>query len=95
MTQIVVAIYEHGVFRPLEPVQLPENERVVLAVSDASDQNTVQGNATAPPASTDAMDRQRQALSQLRAQMAALPSEAPQDGLGGAKHDQILYGWQE
>ena len=32
MPMIIVAIYENGVFRPLEPVDLPEGSRVRLAV---------------------------------------------------------------
>ena len=93
MTQIVQAIYEHGVFRPLQPVELPENERVVLAVSDALH---AAANASEIIASTDAkvaIEHQRQALLNMRAQMSALPEQAPEDGLGGADHDQILYGW--
>ena len=28
----VEAIYEHGVFRPLGPIDLPENQRVAISV---------------------------------------------------------------
>ncbi len=32
MTQRVEAIYEDGVLKPLQPVQLPEHQRVLLAI---------------------------------------------------------------
>jgi predicted DNA-binding antitoxin AbrB/MazE fold protein len=32
MTKTVPAIYEQGVLRPLEPLNLPENERVTVTV---------------------------------------------------------------
>jgi predicted DNA-binding antitoxin AbrB/MazE fold protein len=34
MQQKVEAVYENGVFRPLEPVSLKEAEQVTLAISD-------------------------------------------------------------
>ncbi len=83
MTQLIQAIYENGVFRPLEPVQLGEHARVSLAVE-------------IPPAAVAAdaamLQRQREALARLRTEMDALPSQAPCDGLGGADHDAVLYG---
>jgi predicted DNA-binding antitoxin AbrB/MazE fold protein len=33
----VEAIYENGVFRPLEPVDLPEHQRVEVTIADADD----------------------------------------------------------
>jgi predicted DNA-binding antitoxin AbrB/MazE fold protein len=89
MTQSIQAIYEHGVFRPLEPVNCTEHERVVLTVSE-SPQSTKTVMADA-----EALQRQREALAQIRSEMDSLPSEAPQDGLGGADHDLILYGWKK
>ena len=89
MTQSIQAIYEHGVFRPLEPVHLTEHERVVLTLSEAPQSaNTVTAEA-------EALQRQREALAQIRTEMDSLPSEAPEDGLGGADHDLILYGWKK
>lgn len=32
------AVYENGVFRPLEPVDLPESQRVTVTVEDPSSQ---------------------------------------------------------
>jgi predicted DNA-binding antitoxin AbrB/MazE fold protein len=34
MKKSVEAIYENGVFRPLEPVDLPEHQRVQVTVAD-------------------------------------------------------------
>lgn len=33
MTRHVEAVYEHGVFRPLEPIALTESQRVTLTIS--------------------------------------------------------------
>lgn len=35
-SKTLTAVYEHGVFRPLEPADLPEQQRVTLIVSDVS-----------------------------------------------------------
>ena len=91
MNHFIQAIYEQGVFRPLEPVDLAEHKHVSLVVTEA-------GTAGDKPqfANDDAtIERQREALAQLRAKMDALPTRAPDDGLGGADHDLILYGWQK
>jgi predicted DNA-binding antitoxin AbrB/MazE fold protein len=34
MTQSVKAVYANGVLRPLEPVNLPENEQVTLTITN-------------------------------------------------------------
>jgi predicted DNA-binding antitoxin AbrB/MazE fold protein len=34
MNKRVEAIYENGVFRPLEPVDLPEHQRVQVTIAD-------------------------------------------------------------
>lgn len=88
MPQFIQAIFEGGVFRPLEPVQLAEHRQVSLTVTEspsADQQTKCTGDETA-------LERQREALTELRAEMDRLPDCAPVDGLGGADHDQILYG---
>lgn len=94
MSQSIQAIYEHGVFRPLEPVNLAENKQVSLVVSEFANSG---GSGEKPQVVTDeaTMKRQREALARLRAKMESLPDYAPNDGLGGADHDFILYGWQK
>jgi predicted DNA-binding antitoxin AbrB/MazE fold protein len=37
MKKSVEAVYENGVFRPLEPVDLPEHQRVQVTVSEEDD----------------------------------------------------------
>jgi predicted DNA-binding antitoxin AbrB/MazE fold protein len=81
MTQLVQAIYENGVFRPLDPVQIAEHEQVSLVIEAATSSSEAEKVA-----------RQREALAKLRAEMDLLPANAPVDGLGGADHDKILYG---
>lgn len=36
MSKIIEAVYENGVFRPLEPVTLPEGEHVQVTMPDLS-----------------------------------------------------------
>ena len=117
MTQFIQAIYEQGVFRPLEPVALPEHERVSLTVAPVSSSGETAQDALkerraaalraaledaarlplegAGLNDAEALRKQREALARMRAEMDALPSEAPRDGLGGADHDLILYGWKK
>ena len=38
MSQVVEAIYENGVLRPLAPLHLPENARVRVAVESSDDE---------------------------------------------------------
>ncbi len=84
MTQFIHAIYEHGVFRPLDPVALPEHERVSLTVARANDS----GEDTLK-------DQRAAALRAALEEAARMPLEGPNDGFSGADHDQILYGWQK
>ena len=37
MSQHLKAVYEHGVFRPLEPVRLEEHQEVTLVLETTSD----------------------------------------------------------
>ena len=37
MTTLIPATYEHGMFKPLAPVQRPEHLRVILVISAAED----------------------------------------------------------
>jgi predicted DNA-binding antitoxin AbrB/MazE fold protein len=40
----IEAIYEHGVFRPVEPVTLPENSRVHLQIVNGSPAEAAEQN---------------------------------------------------
>jgi predicted DNA-binding antitoxin AbrB/MazE fold protein len=101
MSQFIQAIYEHGVFRPLEPVDLAERKQVSLVVTETGT------TADKPQIANDdaAIERQREALAPLRTKMDALtaaleeaenlPIEGPDDGFSGADHDLVLYGWKK
>ena len=39
MTKPIKAIFENGVFRPLEPIALREHQEVTLSVSEGADEN--------------------------------------------------------
>jgi predicted DNA-binding antitoxin AbrB/MazE fold protein len=67
------AIYENGVFRPLQPVQLPEHQRVTVTIeADAASSATVldQAHYALPPqrwqAFCDALDAPPKEIPALR-----------------------------
>jgi tRNA(fMet)-specific endonuclease VapC len=69
MTQVIEAVYEQGAFKPLEPVELPEGQRVTLSVEPISLMTrfkVMRGlkakNATAQLAAFDAQWRQSDVL---------------------------------
>ncbi len=72
----VEAVYEHGVFRPKEPVALEEGTEVSLElhVAEAADAE------------------QARKVAEWLAHIAALPMENEQEGFSGREHDKILYG---
>lgn len=41
MTKLLPAIYEHGGFKPLKPLKLPEHQRVLIAI--AINENEIPG----------------------------------------------------
>ena len=88
MTQHFPAIFENGVFRPLEQVQLAEHERVLRTVSSEAKE----ASAIDP---AEVIRRQKESLEKLRKEMDSIPIQAPSDGLAGAEHDLILYGRQK
>lgn len=52
MSTQVEAIYENGVFRPLQPIQLPEHRRVTVTISEDTDIDSAaadQAHFTLPP----------------------------------------------
>ena len=82
MDTIIAAIYEGGVFRPLEPVQLGEAEVVSLSITrQANDESAA-----------DKGLRQRDILLAFIKEMESLPDNNPQDGLSNRDHDRIIYG---
>lgn len=84
MSQEIRAIYENGMFRPLEPVLLGEHDLVSLVI------------APAPQSTAKEEDlRQHQILLESIDSASRLPLESPDDGFSGAKHDELLYGWKK
>ena len=77
MNRTIEAIFENGVFRPTEPVQLAEGLRVSVTVPDGK---------TFTQGSYDA-----EAVNRALDELAALPMEGPDDEFSGADHDKILY----
>ena len=75
---VVHAVYENGVFRPVEPVELPENCRVALVVQTQSHVNS-QVVAAAPLAKLAALAGEHPENPDLPADLAA-------------QHDHYLYG---
>jgi len=79
MSQHLKAVYEHGVFRPLEPVRLQEHQEVILVLETSG---TAAGAAEEKPIWEVAEDIVRD-----------IPEKAldsvPTDG--ATQHDQYLY----
>jgi predicted DNA-binding antitoxin AbrB/MazE fold protein len=81
MSQPIPAIFDSGVFRPLEPVELAEGTQVVLHV---------QGDV---PLVSDLVDEEtRRAWHDFLDRMESLPDNSSQDGFTNRDHDRIIYG---
>ncbi len=84
----IEAIYENGVFRPIQPVQLPEGVvgRVLIAPRDS--QQPVQQQSSEQSASESPGQRAYHLLMEI----AALPHIPPDEQTDiGVRHDDILY----
>ena len=82
------AIYEHGVLRPLTPLDLDESAEVTVVA-------LLNGNGAAedlPEPTPDELTRQQAALNAMFAEVDRLPQTSRNDGLSNRDHDQILYG---
>ena len=87
MSQEIRAIYENGLFRPLDPVTVGEHDIVSLMI--------VPAQAVEPRGDTDVLARQRNALAEMFAEADSLPNENPNDTFSGSDHDLVLYGWKK
>lgn len=87
MDQTFSAVFEDGVLRPLQQVDLAEGARVEVQVRPL---NTSVGNGS--ELSPEQLAKQRAAIATMLAELAALPDEGPDDGFSGRDHDKILYG---
>lgn len=81
MSREIPAVFESGVFQPLEPMDLAQGTRLVVQVQ-------------APATSADEVvdESTRLAWSEYLDRMESLPDNSPQDELSGRDHDRILYG---
>ena len=86
MSRDINAIYEKGVFRPLDPLDLPSGTRVHLRVEEEKDE---------PPAPSPItpveLEQQQDALDEMFRDVDLLPQTPRNDGFSGRNHDQILY----
>jgi predicted DNA-binding antitoxin AbrB/MazE fold protein len=87
MSQEFHAIYEHGILRPLIPLNLPESAEV-----EGTLQLTNGGARTGAQVSAAELRRQQDALDAMFNEVDSLPQILRHDGLSGRDHDQILYG---
>ncbi len=79
MSQHLKAVYEHGVFRPLEPVQLREHQEVTLVLETTEDGG---GAAEEKPIWEVAADLVRDIPDDV---LDSVPTD------GAAQHDHYLY----
>lgn len=86
MSRVIPAIFDAGVFRPLEPVELAEGTQVEVQLPKPG------ANGTESEFGPDQLARQQAAIAEFLATMEALPLEGPDDGFSGRDHDKILYG---
>lgn len=83
MSELIPAIFESGVLRPLVPLELHEGEIVNLRIAT---------EAAHADASESAAREQRAAIDSLLAEATALPPEGIDDAFSGRDHDSVLYG---
>jgi predicted DNA-binding antitoxin AbrB/MazE fold protein len=83
MNHTIAAVFDSGVFRPLQPVELAEGTQVVVQVA-----------ATTLPAelTPEELARQQAAIEEMLTEIESLPVNEPDDGFSGRDHDKILYG---
>ena len=83
MNERIQAIYENGVLRPLQPLDLDEHAIVWLSVEKRTEQNgaTLDGEIV----------QQQLAVGELLERMERMTVQAPSDGFSNRDHDQVLY----
>lgn len=89
---VIEVIYENGVFRPLQPVQLPEGARAQVSVGGVSgvSRGLQQVRGVAHDSAEPLVGEE---LAALLDQVASLPYAPPSDGRTNVSthHDDILY----
>jgi predicted DNA-binding antitoxin AbrB/MazE fold protein len=90
MSHDIRAVFDKGVFRPLEPLDLPDGTCVQLRVDEEKREITMDGQVD--PAE---LEQQQRALQAMFREVDRLPQTANRDGHSGRDHDYILYGSQK
>jgi predicted DNA-binding antitoxin AbrB/MazE fold protein len=85
MSRTIPAIFDAGIFRPLEPVELAEGTQVQVQVP-------VPAEDTSAELTPEQLARQQAAIEGMLTEIESLPIEEPDDGFSGRDHDRILYG---
>ena len=81
MDQTIPAIFDSGVFRPLQPVDLADGTQVQVQVKKHDSVDTDEVDEATRKAWNDYLDR-----------METLNGKSPEDGLTNRDHDRIIYG---
>jgi predicted DNA-binding antitoxin AbrB/MazE fold protein len=76
---VIQAVYENGVFRPLDPIELPEHSQVELVIHQPAQANSHASVSTAP-------------LADLAAIAGAHPKNPDLPVDLAEQHDHYLYG---
>ena len=95
MTQHVTAIYEQAVLKPLEPLDLADQDLVSLTIDKVRDNSQVRSNdAETRSAVLDLPEDDRPVWERIATLAAALPEHViaglPDDG--ASEHDHYIYG---
>ena len=86
MPQSFQAIYERGILRPLEPIELRDDEVVTLTIVQP------QVASSRIPSNLQEGLRQRDVLMAFVAKMESFEDNGPQDGYSNRDHDRLIYG---
>ena len=78
MRKTVPAVYEDGVLRPLEPLDLPDRQRVTVTISEApdDDDDVIDGEFHRR---LDQMDIPEVSLEEVRDRLAKIPGSLTED----------------
>lgn len=85
MSHSITAIFDSGVFRPLEPVELADGTQVRIQMPQ-SDKSSASGS------SPEELAAQQAAINKMLTEIENLPVQEPDDGFSGRDHDKVLYG---
>ena len=102
MNKTIEAIYENGAFHPTEPVSIADGERVRITVTQPSaarcDPAVAMARLMAIADKPDTLcdegftPEENQRVIDSILGIASLPDGQDDDGTGGDKHDEIIYG---